>query len=82
MYSRYAGRLPFPPPGFPRINAKRLSSSGEEADMEDMKLRLEDLVDAHRRGPHRPNIVGTLERRIWEPHERFAANIASLRIIV
>ncbi len=61
------GRLPLPPPGFPRINAKWLSSLGEETVMEDMKLRLADLVDAQRKGPHLPTIVVTLERRIWEP---------------
>jgi hypothetical protein len=60
------GRLPFPPPGFPRINAKWLSSSGEETVMDDIKLRLDNLADAHCTGSHRPNIVATLERRIWE----------------
>jgi hypothetical protein len=39
--------VPFPPPGFPRINAKWLSSSGSIIDMDDMALEVR--VDMDRR---------------------------------
>jgi hypothetical protein len=54
-------RLPFPPPGFPKIRAKWLSSAGEATVIEDMKLRLGEHIDLDRKGHHRTIAIVTLE---------------------